>query len=350
MYKGFWSTCSWPVLALSPMDGVTDAAFRYITDIHGKPSILFTEFVPVEGLQHGAVKLMSAFIYHTTKTPTVAQIYGTDLEGFYRAAFIVAELGFNGIDINMGCPDKSVSKRGAGAGLILQPAHAQKIIRATQQGVADWAAGKTLEEAGVHEDIRAYISQEQKHLNRTIKRQLIPVSVKTRIGFDSYVTEEWVKNLMEAEPVNISLHGRTLRQMYTGEANWEEIGKAAAVVKGSGITLLGNGDVKTKEEALNKIQTYGVDGVLIGRATFGNPWLFQGIQPTPVQRLKVAIEHCQAFMDLTSDHYFVILRKHLAWYCRDFEGAAEVRGELMRVTTVEDVTRILTPIIQQLEA
>src|SRR3990167_4783882 len=122
MFKGFWEELSKPIIGLSPMDGVTDAAFRYITAKYGHPSVIFTEFIPVEGVCRGVMRLMDDFKYNEIERPIVAQVFGSNPESFYKVSFLVAALGFNGIDINMGCPDKSVSGRqGAGAGLILKP-------------------------------------------------------------------------------------------------------------------------------------------------------------------------------------------------------------------------------------
>ena len=129
METNFWNTVQKPIIGLSPMDGVTDAAFRYIVDKYGAPSVLITEFTNVEGIVRGAVQLMSAFTYHKTNTPTVAQIFGIEEDAFYKTAFALCEMGFSGIDINMGCPDRHIAKKGGGAGLILQPQKAQRIIK-----------------------------------------------------------------------------------------------------------------------------------------------------------------------------------------------------------------------------
>lgn len=231
MIQGFWKELSKPIVGLSPMDGVTDAAFRYIVDKYGKPDILFTEFTSAEGLERGAVSLLNAFVYHQTQTPTVAQIFGANPKSFYTAAFIISELGFDGIDINMGCPDKNVAKHGGGAGLILDPKRAQEIIIETKKGVTDWSEGRTMEDIHMHSNIMRWIKDYQKAHNIIPTRRILPISVKTRIGYDKVVTEDWIKSLLEVEPVNISIHGRTLKQLYSGKADWEEIGKAAEIIK-----------------------------------------------------------------------------------------------------------------------
>lgn len=331
------------IIGQAPMDGVTDAAFRYITDIHGEPDVLFTEFIPVEGIARKAVKILHSFVHHPTKTPTLAQIYGRELEAFYLSAFVAAELGFDGIDINMGCPDRAVTRRGAGAGLIKSPKHAVKIINTVKQAVQDWCAGKTMEEAHVPAEIIDHVTfLQEKHQTKGDRIQ-IPVSVKTRIGYDKIVTEEWIKNLTDANPAAISLHGRTLEQMYTGKADWEEIGKAAEVAHAAKIKLLGNGDVRSMPEAREKIEKFHLDGVLIGRATFGNPWLFQEIEPDTHLRINTALEHAEAFEKLLPDGHFVSLRKHMAWYMKGFDHAAALRDKLMRMQNISDVREIISP-------
>lgn len=360
MYKGFWETLERPIIAMSPMDGVTDAAYRFITDKYGKPAILFTEFTSVEGLAHGATRLLSPFVHHKTETPQVAQIYGSDPKAFYESTFIVCEMGFDGVDINMGCPDHNISKRGCGAGLIHTPQKAYDIIKAVQQAVQDYAEGKTLEQAEVKPAIIDWIKKYNKLRHAEFgfaskkgipdqvrnddsksSHRLIPVSVKTRIGYDEIVTEDWISNLLDAQPANISIHGRTLVQMYTGEANWEEIGKAAKLINKTETSVLGNGDVKTIQEAKEKAKKYNLDGVLIGRASFGNPWLFSEYEPNYEERIKVALEHCEKFDEMTPELHFLSLRKHLAWYTKGIPGSHELRRQLMTVQNVDDVRRIL---------
>lgn len=340
MHKGFWENLKRPIIAMSPMDGVTDAAYRFITDKYGKSDILFTEFTSVEGLARGATRLLSPFVHHTSETPVVAQIYGSDPEAFYKATFIVCEMGFDGVDINMGCPDHNISKKGSGAGLIRTPKLAQDIVRSVQKAVKDYSEGKTIEEVDLSEDIVAWIKKYNN--DKKIERKLLPVSVKTRIGYDKIVTEDWIQTLLDVEPVNIGIHGRTLVQMYTGLANWEEIGKAAEIINKTETSVLGNGDVKTIQEAKEKAKTYNLDGILIGRALFGNPWLFIEHEATDEERKNTAIKHCEVFTQMTPELNFHSLRKHLAWYTKGIRGSHELRRELMTVQNVEDVKRILS--------
>ncbi|MBP9691152.1 tRNA-dihydrouridine synthase [Candidatus Woesebacteria bacterium] len=342
----FWNTTS--IIGLSPMDGVTDAAFRKIVDLHGKPQLLVTEFIPVEGITRGAVQILKSFIHHKTDTPTLGQIYGTDLDAYRQATLIVCELGFDGVDINMGCPDRSISGRGAGAGLIRTPELARDIIATVKQAVHDWSEGLTLEDVGLRPSI---IDHVRAIANRcdidTSSRIGIPVSVKTRTGYDQIQTQEWISHIIEARPAAITLHGRTLAQMYTGLASWDEIGKAAELARDAGIPFLGNGDIKSRAEALDKIKQYGLSGVLIGRAAFGNPWIFQGTEPTAYERLQTALQHAQMFEELLPDGHFLSIRKHLAWYTKGFDQAAETRARLMSVNNSSEIKEILEPFLKQ---
>lgn len=329
------------------MDGVTDAAFRYMVCKYGKPSVVITEFTNVEGLARGNVKGLSAFIYNEIERPVVAQIFGVEADSYYKAAVLLCSMGFDGIDINMGCPVTKVAAKGSGAALIKTPALAKKLIEMTKRGVKDWSEGISLKEAGVHEDIIAAVKLME---FKKAKRKIIPVSVKTRIGYDSIVAEEWVKHLLEATPANISIHGRTLKQLYMGVANWEEIAKACRVVKASGLptSFLGNGDVKSMEDAKLKVRDYGVDGVLVGRAVFGNPYFFAGREPTIKEGLEAATEHAQYFEKL--NHIgFQNLRKHLGWYCKGFEGAKELRMKLMQTENAAEVEALIKPLLPNLD-
>lgn len=340
IFKGFWDNLDKPIIGLAPMDGVTDAPFRLLTAKYGKPSVQITEFTNVEGLARGAIKMLEAFLYDETERPIVAQIYGVEAGSFYKAAVMLSAMGFDGIDINMGCPATKVAQSGAGAGLIRTPDLAKELISITKKGVTDWANGISLQDAGVHP---AMIEEIYKtHGTDPIRRQ-IPVSVKTRIGYDSVIAEEWINHLLETQPANITLHGRTLRQMYLGNADWEVIGKACRVVKQSGLTtgFLGNGDVSSMEDALKKISDYGVDGVLVGRATFGNPWFFSSKIPDTREQLTVAIEHSHLFEKIFPHVPFVIMRKHLGWYCKGFDGAKELRVSLMNVSSANEVEEII---------
>lgn len=326
------------------MDGVTDAAFRYITAKYSHPSVIFTEFIPVEGICRGVLRLMDDFKYDGIERPIVAQVFGSNPESFYKVSFLVAFLGFDGIDINMGCPDKSVSlKQGAGAGLILKPWLAKEIIKACQAGVTDFASGKMLTDVGLPPVLLQYIQSIRGQEVLPDKRVKIPVSVKTRLGFDCVIIKDWIEDLLEARPAAITVHGRTLKQMYGGTADWDSIAQAVKTAQGSRTLVLGNGDIKNYQEALQKIEQYGVDGVLIGRATFGNPWIFNensSLHSTE-EKLKVMVEQARYFVQIIKNKPFINMRKNFGYYCRDFEGASQLRESLMAALNFDEVELIV---------
>lgn len=334
MEKGFWGKLPHPIIGLSPMDGITDAAFRHITAIIGKPDVIYTEFVNVEGLARGAVSMLDHFIYDKTERPIVAQIYGIETESFYKVALMCCYLGFDGIDINMGCPANKVARRNSGAGLIRVPEQAKKIIQTVKKAAKDWAEGITFEEADIRPKI---ITALKKMKSKAASRKLLPVSVKTRIGIDRNIAEEWIKHLLEKSPAAITMHGRTLTQMYSGEANWEALGKVAKIVRQTDTLFLGNGDIQSIKDAKEKIKTYDTDGALIGRAVCGNPWFWKGYEPNIKERFQVAVDHARYYEEMLMEGGFFAMRKHLAWYCKGFDGARELRKELMQTNSSKEV-------------
>jgi tRNA-dihydrouridine synthase B len=366
--ESFWKTLKQPIIGLAPMDGVTDAPCRTMHGLYGSPDVVLTEFTNVEGIWRGSDRIFRDFLYTPAERPVVAQIFGCRPEYFYKAAHVVCELGFDGVDINMGCPAKTIANKGGGAGLIRLPDTAKAIIRATQQGVRDWANGQTLEDLEMDPQRINCIRQmnaERVRIwgdNAHIERCLIPVSVKTRLGYDSIVITDWVQELLEMELAVISIHGRTLVQHYKGEANWEAIAAASEIIRKTDTLILGNGDIHSLYQAAERIRTTGVNGVLIGRASFGNPWLFQkkeilrqllnanipvtpenlpDVVPTREERLKMALEHARVHAKLKGEDHFVELRKHMGWYLGHFPGAKRVRNELVRINSLADVEKII---------
>ncbi len=350
------------------MDGVTDAPCRTIHGLYGRPDIVLTEFTNVEGLWRGSDRIFRDFLYTSAERPVVAQIFGCRPEYFYKAAHVVCELGFDGVDINMGCPANAVANKGGGAALIRMPDTAKAIIRATQQGVRDWANGQTLEDLEMEPFRIQSIRQMNEDRVRTwgdtarIERRLLPVSVKTRLGYDKIVITDWVQDLLELEPANISIHGRTLVQHYKGEADWDAIAAAAEIVRKTDTLILGNGDIHTLYQATQRIRASGVNGVLIGRASYGNPWLFRrtrelkqmlnasvnptltdlpDVLPTREERLYMALEHARVHAKLKGESHYVELRKHMGWYLGHFPGAKSIRNQLVRIDSLADVERII---------
>lgn len=340
------------------MDGVTDAAFRSITAKHGSPDVTFTEFMPVERIVRGYDPELAGLRYSEMERPIVAQIYGNNPDDFYRVAHVVCALGFDGLDINMGCPAPNVASRGAGAGLIRTPDVAGRIIAASKAGIADWAAGQSLESVGLPPALIATVQRILDEDGRIPgRRQGIPVSVKTRLGYDRIVVSDWIGSLLSAGPAAISLHGRTLTQRYRGEANWLAIARAAELAQGSGTLLLGNGDLRSSAEAVARIRDSGVDGVLFGRAAMGHPWIFRakdsiresvlrGGDPTGpgvevADRLAVMLEHAALFDRIRGNMPFRSIRKFLAAYCRGFPHAVELRRRLVLVDSVAEIETLL---------
>ena len=306
MISGFWKTLKKPIFVLAPMANVTDCAFRQIIAKYGKPDVIWTEFVSCDGLcSVGRDNILIDLKYSEIERPIIAQIFGSKPENFYTTALLLQELGFDGIDINMGCPDKSVSgKQGSGAALIQEPKLAQKIILETKRG-----AGK------------------------------LPVSVKTRLGFNKNILDTWLPNLLETEPAAITLHARTKKEMSLVPAHWDQIAKAVEIrnhydSSEDRTLLLGNGDVVDLEDAQRKVDETGCDGVMIGRGIFGNPWLFNRERDYKTisveEKLRVMVEHTKLFEKLLGEHKsFMIMKKHYKAYVNGFEGAKELRIKLM---------------------
>ena len=343
MFLGFWKDLPRPIVGLSPMDGVTDAAMRKIVSKYGDPSVIFTEFVSAEGIKAGAVKLLSELIYNEGERPVVAQLFGTDIEAFYISTMVVCALGFDGVDINMGCPSKSVAGRGGGAGLIKKPELAREIVEVVKKGIEDWVGDVELKDIGLSEEMVKEVEKMKKEKGLK-KRVEIPVSVKTRIGYESKEeVEEWMKTVVGFGVAAVSLHGRTFRQMYRGEADWEVIGEMSKFFKDKETLFLGNGDVKMREDVDEKVKKYGVDGVLIGRAAMGNPFVFkEGNEKLEYKkRLKIAIEHARVYEEIFGKDWFLPMRKHLAWYAKGFEGVGELRSKLVRTESADEVEKLI---------
>ena len=355
----FWHRIEKPIVGLSPMDGVTDASFRRVAARYGRPDLCMTEFTSVEAICCGAEGFVRDLSYGDYERPVLAQIYGRTPEAFYRVAHIVCDLGFDGLDINMGCPAKNVANKGCGAGLILNPELAVAIIRAARRGLRDWAAGQRLEDVGLAPDVLERV----RHMNRgripPATRKLIPLSVKTRVGYDKVAVDEWIPVLLGEGPAAISLHGRTLKQMYRGLADWEAIHRAVELARDLPTLILGNGDLKSMSDAVERIRQTGVDGVLLGRGAMGNPWVFRdkqwakdtlagisspggaGLDVSREERTRVLLEHSRHFESLWGERRFPAMRKHLAWYCKGFRGAAQWRARMVRARNAEEVARIV---------
>jgi tRNA-dihydrouridine synthase len=360
----FWLNLPRPIIGLSPMDGVTDACFRSVIASQGKPDVTFTEFTHVHDICRGPEIQLETLLYSEVERPIVAQLYGKDPDLFYQAAHAVCELGFDGLDVNMGCPSKSVASSGSGAGLIRTPELACSIIQAAKRGIDDWVHGHTLEQAGFKQArIDAFHRLNRRRGSGTpTSRRTLPLSVKTRVGYDEVTVETWLEELLKEQPTVISLHGRTLKQMYRGSADWSAISRAAAMAKGSGTLLLGNGDIQSPGDIVSRVRETGVDGVLVGRAALGAPWFFHAKEQVRQQacescvmgnlmdlslavsqeeRFAVLVDHAQQFQAFFGQKQFYRMRKHLAWYCKGFSHAASLRAQMVRVSSVDELTQVL---------
>jgi len=329
---GFWKTIyekakaeGRPLFVLAPMADVTDCAFRKVINKYGKPDVLWTEFVSADGLiratPEGKSKLMRDLIFEKGEHPIVAQLFSSHPEYMEQASRLVASLGYDGIDINMGCPDKSIEKQGCGSAMIKTPAVAQEVIRAAMAG----APG-------------------------------LPITVKTRIGYNKNELETWLPALLETEPAVITIHARTRKEMSKVPARWEHVKRTTeirdeffinkygeeAAEKMDKTLIFGNGDALSVADGYEKAKSANADGVMLGRAIFGNPWLFSALdpacfakdmsqhEPTMHERLTVLKEHTSEFEKTLGDiKNFAIMKKHFKAYVKGFDGANELRLELM---------------------
>ena len=306
----FWEDLKKPIYILAPMYGVTDTVFRRIVISVGRPDVFFTEFTPVEGLMSPAKeKMLETLKFDQIERPIVAQIWGSKPDKFYETAKLIAQLGFDGIDINMGCPEKNPIKIGSCAALIKNPKLAVEIIKATIEG----AGG-------------------------------LPVSVKTRIGFGNIETEEWVRILLSTPITALALHLRTTKEKSDVPAHWEEMKKAVRIRNelGSKTLLVGNGDVKSLKEAEEKCKLYSIDGIMIGRGIFENVWLFNPeVDPkkiTPEMKIDLLLKHLKLFQETYGNHrHFELMKKFVKCYVNNFDGASETREKLMSTKSLNEL-------------
>lgn len=322
------------------MDGVTDAAFRCVVDTLSKPDVMYTEFVPVEGIKAGAERVLDAFVTHSTDTPLVAQLYGTDLGAYYLATIVVCALGFDGVDINMGCPARSVHSRGAGAGLIKTPDLAKEIVHTVRQATLDFAREPDITRFDVPKQI---LDKVNKITTRQQSRKApIAVSLKTRIGFALNEVDTWLPQIASARPDCITLHGRTLMQMYKGMADWDAIRAGRDIVKqeSSEIAFLGNGDIKSMVDARRRIGSLQLDGVLVGRATLGNPWFFLDEENAFVSQevvLGTMMLHAERLTHFFPEKNFISLRKHMLWYADRSPMLKKKKELFQKILNIDDL-------------
>ena len=316
MAQNFWNKLKRPIFVNAPMANVTDAAFRRMFAKHGHPDVFWTEFVSVEGLlSKGKERILLDLWYEKGEHPIVAQVFGSKPEQFEEAAAIIKELGFDGIDINMGCPDRAVEKQGAGAALIKNPGLAKQIIRATKRGAGS-----------------------------------MPISVKTRIGYAKNEIKRWIPELLDEDLAALTVHLRTRNEMSDVDAHWE---LAPAIVAlrdeyAPHTLLIGNGDIASLDDARAKIATSGMDGAMIGRGIFGDPWFFSGNTPSIKEKLDAMAIHAKLFEKLYHSNdpekrlkNFDVMKKHFKAYSSGFDGAKELRIRLMESDNADEVKKIV---------
>lgn len=330
MTHGFWKNLSKPIFALAPMHDVTDAAFRNIIAKYGKPDVFYTEFASTEALmsEKGHDKVMHYLKFSKDEHPIVAQVFGAKSEKFYETTKLVASLGFDGIDINMGCPEKNAVKGGSCAGLFHTPEIAKDLILACKQAAADYA-----KENGTKE---------------------IPVSIKIRIGDTKVDWANWIGALLKAEPAAIAIHLRTRKEMSKVPAHWEVMPDIVKFINENTTPetrpqILGNGDVQNIPEAKKLIKETNCDGVMLGRAIFGNPWLFasahsktQLAPPSLEKRLEVLLEHTKLYEQyFAGTKAFDIMKRHFKAYVAGFDGAAELRAQMFETKSASDLEAVI---------
>ncbi len=303
MERNFWQTLPRPFFALAPLANITDYSFRQFITRYHKPDVLWTEFVAADGLCHpkGREALLRDLRFDANERPIVAQLFTGHPEQMFEAAKLIAELGFDGLDINMGCPDRNVMRQGAGAACMRDPAQAQALIRAARAG--SHAGGAEL-----------------------------PISVKTRLGVSEDNLESWLPALLDAKPALITLHARTKKELSLVPARWERVKRAVEIAAGSGTLIMGNGDVRSMADARRKVRETGCDGIMIGRGVFGNPWLFDETRTSMHvwERLEAMLALTELFE--TTWHgtkSFELLKKHFQAYVVGFAGARDLRAALM---------------------
>jgi nifR3 family TIM-barrel protein len=300
---------------VAPMADVTDVAFRTMLAKYGKPDVMWTEFVSADGLCSAGREILKRDLEFTDiERPIVAQLFTSTPENMRKAAALCRVLGFDGIDINMGCPDKSIEKQGAGAAHMKDWKTAQAVIRAAQEGAGD-----------------------------------LPVSVKTRIGYNKIEYMEWLPKILEMNVPVLTVHLRTRKEMSKVDAHWELMGDVVKLVRDitgpleeGGTIILGNGDIKSVTEGKEKAKASGADGAMVGRGIFGTPWFFDEEEfnkgKSTEERLNICVEHTKLYEEKLGDiKSFAIMKKHFKAYVNGFDGAKELRMELMECNNSQEI-------------
>ncbi|MFQ3727474.1 tRNA-dihydrouridine synthase [Staphylococcus equorum] len=313
MKENFWRELPRPFFVLAPMEDVTDVVFRHVVSEAGRPDVFFTEFTNTESFCHpeGVHSVRGRLTFTEDEQPIVAHIWGDKPEHFCEMSIGMAEMGFKGIDLNMGCPVPNVATKGKGSGLIQRPETAAEIIQAAKAGG-------------------------------------LPVSVKTRLGYsDIDEWRDWLTHVFEQDIANLSIHLRTRKEMSKVDAHWELIGEIKkvrdAIAPDTLLTI--NGDIPDRKTGLELAEKYGVDGVMIGRGIFQNPYAFEkeSKEHTSEELLGLLRLHLDLFDKYTKEEprQFKPLRRFFKVYVRGIKGAGELRHQLMSTSTTDEVRTLL---------
>jgi len=314
----FWNTLPKPFFALAPMADVTDPAYRKIIAEYKAPDVTWTEFVSADGLYHTREKgvmtdeenpLVRDLGFSEGEHPIVAQLFSSKPEMMAYASNLAKERGFDGVDINMGCPDRSIEKQGSGAAMMKDPETARAVIQAAR------TSG-------------------------------LPVSVKTRLGYNAEDIDGWIATLLTERLPALTVHMRTRKEMSKVEAHWDLMPRIVALRDelSPETLIIGNGDVKDLDDARAKVAAYGCDGIMLGRAIFGAPWLFTGRKPEevgPSERLTALRKLAEEFGELRPAKSVHILKKHVKAFITGWDGATEFRSELMNAMTLPDFLAVI---------
>lgn len=311
MHKIDYSNLSKPLIGLAPMDGYSDSAFRRICRAVNPDLFIVTEFTSADGLSYGAERLKHKLWFHPSETPVVAQIFGKNTETFIRAAKVCEDMGFSGIDINMGCPSKQVVRSEHGVALRKNPALAFQLIEALAKATS------------------------------------LPVSVKTRLGWsDASGLIEFGLGAQNAGAQMICIHARTYTNPYNVPADFSTV---YALKEALHIPVLGNGGITSVSDGLSKL--HNLDGFLIGQASFGNPWVFDpsGKIPSFAEKIPLILNHAEWLIEHKGlEHACREIRKHLVCYVKGIPSAKLFRSRLVRVTSVLEISQILSEILESI--
>ncbi|MCC5251293.1 tRNA dihydrouridine synthase [Staphylococcus aureus] len=321
MKENFWSELPRPFFILAPMEDVTDIVFRHVVSEAARPDVFFTEFTNTESFYHpeGIHSVRGRLTFSEDEHPMVAHIWGDKPEQFRETSIQLAKMGFKGIDLNMGCPVANVAKKGKGSGLILRPDVAAEIIQATKAGG-------------------------------------LPVSVKTRLGY--YEIDEWkdwLKHVFEQDIANLSIHLRTRKEMSKVDAHWELIEAIKnlrdEIAPNTLLTI--NGDIPDRKTGLELAEKYGIDGVMIGRGIFHNPFAFEKEprEHTSKELLDLLRLHLSLFNKYEKDEIrqFKSLRRFFKIYVRGIRGASELRHQLMNTQSIAEARALLDEFEAQID-